>query len=86
MVPKGDHQGSMLTNMWKGRMLMFLSAHDPLLIKFMNEGPYIPHIILERNPTASGSDDDTTYRTIVKPISQRSDADRMLVDGSSLGH
>ena len=64
---------------WKCRMLLFLRAQDPLLIRILTEGPYIPHTILERNPTATDGSDDSS-RMIVKPTSQWSEENKHLVD------
>ena len=66
--------------LWKGRILLFLRAQDPLLIRILNEGPYIPHTIFERIPTATDGSEQDSSRSIVKPISQWSDEDKHFVD------
>lgn len=68
-------------SLWKGRMLLFLRAQNNQLIKILNEGPYVPRILIERNPTAPGSEqEEDTPRSIVKPQSQWSEEDKTLVD------
>ncbi|KAJ9547379.1 hypothetical protein OSB04_019922 [Centaurea solstitialis] len=66
-------------SLWKTRMELFLSGSDPQIPYFLENGPHVPTQTVHPIPAAAGQP-AVPERQLVKPVTDRNDEDRRLVN------